>query len=72
MEDLYRLNSDRQIKQFGNQLMESNGLGGQYQRRHKTQRKGKYNWWLLRKNEDESKGIEQEKEAKCLKRNTLK
>lgn len=36
MEDLYRLNSDRQIKQFGNQLMDSNGLGGQYQRRHKA------------------------------------
>lgn len=35
-------------------------------------KENKYNWWLLRKNEEESKGIEQEKEAKCLKRNTLK
>lgn len=32
MEDLCKLISDRQIKQFWNQLMESSEVGGQHQR----------------------------------------
>lgn len=31
MEDLYRLNSDRQIKHFWDELVESSSIGGQHQ-----------------------------------------
>lgn len=30
MEDLYRLNSDRQIKQFWDELVQSSSIGGQH------------------------------------------
>lgn len=38
MEDLYRLNSDRQIKQFWDELVGSSSIGGQHQSGNKALR----------------------------------
>lgn len=50
MEDLYRLNSDRQIKQFWDELVESSSTGGQHQSFSKER---KINLQILRKNKTE-------------------